>query len=365
MRTSAGSDRELIPVIISGGSGTRLWPLSRDSHPKQFLPIVGETSLYQQTLLRARQLDLPARAPIVVCNAAHHDLVLAQARALGIELECVVLEPVGRNTAPAVAVAALLATRRVDAAADPLLLVMPADHVITDPRAFAIAVRTAVAAAEAGRLVTFGVVPDRPDTAYGYIRRAARHGAWAEIAQFVEKPNLEKAKEYVASGEYFWNSGMFLFTAGQVLAEMRKHAPAILTVCERVVAAATADGVVARLGGEFTECPANSLDYAVMEKTTRGAVVPLAAGWSDVGSWPSLHDALPHDAQGNSASGEVLLESCSNTYIYASSRIVAAVGLEGIVVVETEDAVLVLQRDRAQDVRNIVDALRAQRRNST
>jgi mannose-1-phosphate guanylyltransferase/mannose-6-phosphate isomerase len=359
------SDRPLIPVIISGGSGTRLWPLSRETRPKQFLPLVGSTSLYQLTLSRVRGLGLGVRPPIVVCNEAHGDFALAQSRGLGIELGAVVLESVGRNTAPAVALAALLATRAVGAGEDPLLLVLPADHVIADERAFAAAVRVAVEAAERGRLVTFGVVPDRPETGYGYILRGRRHGDWADIGKFVEKPDLATAEAYVASGEYLWNSGMFLFSAARWLEELQVHAPEILAVCERAVAAARSEGAVVRFGAELAHCPADSIDYAVMERTTYGAVVPLAAGWSDVGSWSALHDVLQRDAQGNSTSGDVLIESCRNVQVRAKTRLVAAVGLEDVVVVETEDAVLVLRRDHAQDVKKIVDALRARQRRET
>ena len=308
MAPSSNRGRALIPVILSGGSGTRLWPLSRANRPKQFLPLVGATTLFQQTLLRARALGLGVQSPIVVCNAAHRELVATQSREIGVEPHAIVLEPVGRNTAPAVAVAALLATRTAAAGVDPLLLVLPADHVIADQPAFAAAVRIAAEAAESGRLVTFGVVPDRPETGYGYIKRGAQHGGWAEIGKFVEKPDRATAEAYVASGEYSWNSGMFLFSAAQVLAELRAHAPAILAACERAVAAARADDGALPLGAEFAECPADSIDYAVMEKSARGAVVPLAAGWSDVGSWAALRDIVTQDAQGNARSGDVLLE---------------------------------------------------------
>ena len=213
--------------------------------------------------------------------------------------------------------------------------------------------------------MTFGIVPDRPETGYGYIKRGAQHGGWAEIGKFVEKPSRDTAEAYVASGEYWWNSGMFLFSAARVLAELRAHAPAMLAACERIVAAATADGGVLRLGAEFAECPADSIDYAVMEKSARGAVVPLAAGWSDVGSWAALRDVVAPDAQGNARSGDVLLEECRNTYVVAKHRLVAAVGLDDVVIVETDDAVLVLKRDRAQDVKKIADALKAAKRAET
>jgi mannose-1-phosphate guanylyltransferase/mannose-6-phosphate isomerase len=365
MSLSASSERALIPVVLSGGSGTRLWPLSRQARPKQFLPLVDKTSLFQQTLLRARALGPGVQSPIVVCNAAHRELVVAQSREIGVEPHAIVLEPVGRNTAPAVAVAALLAARAAAAAIDPFLLVLPADHLVADQAAFAAAVRVALEAAEGGRLVTFAVVPDRAETGYGYIKRGARHGAWAELVQFVEKPDRATAEAYVASGEYGWNSGMFLFSAQRALAELRAHAPAILAASERSVAAARADDGVLQLGAEFAECAADSIDYAVMEKTSQGAVVPLSAGWSDVGSWAALLDVVARDAHGNAASGDALLQECRNTYVVAKHRLVAAVGLDDIVIVETDDAVLVLKRDRAQDVKTIVDGLKAAKRAET
>ena len=365
MAAGLGSGRALIPVILSGGSGTRLWPLSRETRPKQFLPLVGSASLYQQTLSRIGQLGRAFSPPVVVCNAAHCDFVLEQSREVGVELGAVVLEPVGRNTAPAVSLAALLAARAAGSAADPALLVLPADHVIADERAFAAAVGIGLEAAERGRLVTFGVVPDRPETGYGYILRGARHGDWADIGKFVEKPDLRTAEAYIASGEYFWNSGMFLFSAARWLDELRVHAPEILAACERAVGAARNDGIVVRFETDLAQCPADSIDYAVMERTSHGAVVPLAAGWSDVGSWSALYDVLPRDAQGNSVSGDVLIESCRNVHVNAGTRLVATVGLEDVVVIETQDAVLVLRRNHAQDVKKIVDALRAQRRRET
>jgi mannose-1-phosphate guanylyltransferase / mannose-6-phosphate isomerase len=362
MRSSRKVQPALVPVVLSGGSGTRLWPLSREARPKQFLPLVGATSLFQQTLLRVQRLDVDARRPIVVCNAGHRDYVAAQSKEVGIEPQAIVLEPIGRNTAPAVAVAALFAAQ-VDS--DPLLLVLPADHVIADGRAFGAAVRVAMEAAQEGRLVTFAIVPDRPETGYGYIRRGAARSGWAELDEFKEKPDRATAEAYVASGEYGWNSGMFLFAARQLLAEMRTHAPDIVAACERVVAAAKLEGGQVRLGAEFAQCPSNSIDRAVMEKTSQGAVVTLDAGWSDVGSWTALHEVLARDAAGNATSGDVLLEACRNTYVVGNRRLVAAVGLENIVIVETDDAVLVVDRERAQDVKNIVDALKAAKRSET
>ena len=354
----------LIPVVLSGGSGTRLWPLSRELRPKQFLPLVGESTLFQQTIARTSALGTQVRAPIVVCNESHRFLVAEQLRENGVAAEAIVLEPKGRNTAPAVAVAALLAVaaeeKRSGAgpAADPLLLVLASDHVILDEPAFRTAVQAAIVPATDGYLVTFGVVPDRPETGYGYLLRGHEHGPWAELAKFVEKPDLATAQKYVDSGRYLWNSGMFLFSAKTFLKELAAHAPAIHAACERAVKEAIADADFLRLGAAFAACPADSVDYAVMEKTPRAAVVPLAAGWSDVGSWPALHDVLDKDAEGNTTSGDVLLESCRGSYAVAKSRLVALVGVTDVVVVETSDSVLVMARERAQDVKRIVDALK-------
>jgi mannose-1-phosphate guanylyltransferase/mannose-6-phosphate isomerase len=284
-----------------------------------------------------------------------------------------VLEPVGRNTAPAVAVAALVALARTrsggngpGADADPVLLVLPADHVIRDVESFREAVAAGRAAAEQGRLVTFGVVPDRPETGYGYIRRARGEGPAYPVAEFVEKPDHATAVRYVQSGEYFWNSGMFMFRASAYLAELERHAPAMLAACKAAVAAATRDLDFTRLpAAEFGACPADSVDYAVMEKTALAVVVPLDAGWSDVGSWSALQDALPTDAQGNVTAGDVISEGATGCYLHSTSRLIAAVGLADHVVVETKDAVLVAPRDKVQDVKALVARLKAQGRYET
>lgn len=349
--------RPVIPVVLAGGSGTRLWPLSRESLPKQFLPLVSRDSLFQQTLLRARALHgFRVERPIIVANAAHRDLVLSQSRAVEVEPECVVLEPGGRNTAPAVALAALLARRTADA--DPLLLVMPADHVIGDTAAFAAAVRVGETAAAEGRLVTFGVVPERPEVGYGYIQRGEVQAEWAEVRRFVEKPNLATAESYLHSGDYLWNSGIFLFSAGRVIEELTAHAAPIVEGCERALAEADVRSGRVELGAAFLAVPSISIDYAVMEKTSHGAVVPMSVGWSDVGSWSALHDIAQHDEQRNSTRGDVLLESCTNTFVVAGKRLVAAIGVDDLVIVETDDAVLVMRRDRAQHVNQIVARLK-------
>jgi mannose-1-phosphate guanylyltransferase/mannose-6-phosphate isomerase len=348
----------IVPVILSGGSGTRLWPLSRELYPKQLLPLVGEDTMLQATLTRLQGIDGLAD-PIVVCNEAHRFLVAEQLRQIGVKPAAILLEPVGRNTAPAVALAAATALQEREQGADPVLLVLPADHVIRDPDTFRGAVATGAKLAQEGKLVTFGVVPDRPETGYGYIRAAARDGA-AAVQQFVEKPDAALAAEYVNSDEYFWNSGMFMFRAGRYIEELRTHRPEIVTQCVAAIAGAKADLDFMRVDKHaFEECPSDSIDYAVMENTAHAWVVPLDAGWSDVGSWASLHDACEADAAGNVSVGDVLYEDVTNCYLYAESRLVAAVGLADCIVVETKDAVLVAPRDRVQEVKTLVERLKA------
>ena len=353
----------LTPVILSGGAGTRLWPLSRELYPKQLLPLVGKETMLQATALRVAGLD--ASAPIVVCNEAHRFLVAEQLRIINFPAQAILLEPVGRNTAPAIALAALAALH--DGKADPLLLVLPADHVIRDVPAFQAAVRTAISAAESGRLVTFGVVPSAPETGYGYIRRGSALGAGLEgvydISEFVEKPDAQRAREFLEGGDYLWNSGMFLFRASRLLAELDKHAPDIAASCRQAFAASRYDLDFTRIDEQlFRACRSDSIDYAVMEKTDAAAVVPLSVGWSDVGSWSSLHSALAATVNDNVTHGDVVLENCSGTYVHASSRLVAALGLNGHVVVETKDAVLVAPMDRVQDVKALVMRIKSEGR---
>ncbi len=354
---------KLRPVIMCGGSGSRLWPLSRAQYPKQLLALTGGHSLLQQTVQRLDGLGDRLLEPLVSCNEGHRFLVARQLAEIG-ATPTLVLEPEGRNTAPAVAVAALLESEPEST----LLLVLPADHVIRDGTALVRAVQVAIPAAEAGRLVTFGIVPSSPETGYGYIRSIAGDGDVLAVDRFVEKPDFETARRYVQSGSYFWNSGMFLFSAAAYLAELAAHHPDMVEAC-RLALGDAAHGTERREirldAGAFHACPADSIDYAVMERTDRASVVPLDAGWSDVGSWASLHDVSDQDAASNTLTGDVVAVDCTDTLIRAESRLVAAVGLDGCVVVETKDAILVAPKARAQDVKSIVAELDAAGRPET
>ncbi|HEX9473583.1 MAG TPA: mannose-1-phosphate guanylyltransferase/mannose-6-phosphate isomerase [Steroidobacteraceae bacterium] len=348
-------DIPLVPVVLSGGAGTRLWPLSRELYPKQLLPLISARTMLQETLQRLTGLG--AAAPIIVCNETHRFLVAEQLRVINTPAQAIVLEPVGRNTAPAIALAAHAALSV--AGRDVLLLVLPADHVIRDTAALHAAVRIAASLAQAGQLVTFGVVPHAPETGFGYIRRGPAAGGGWRIAQFTEKPARERAEEFLASGEYFWNSGMFVFSARRFLAELERHAPDIAAACAEAFGAARADLDFTRVDAQaFAACRSESVDYAVMERTGDAVVVSLEAGWSDVGSWDSLHDASEPDGEGNVIRGDVLAEDTKNCYLYAQSRLVATVGLRDCVVVETKDAVLVASRDRVQNVKTLVTRLK-------
>ena len=339
---------DILPVILSGGSGTRLWPLSREAYPKQFLPLVGDDTMLQATWRRVA--PIAARSPIIVANHEHRFMVAEQLREIGIEPGAVILEPVGRNTAPAIAIAALQA---ISNGVDALLLVLPSDHVIREDGEFHAVVREAAIAAEEGKLVTFGIVPAGPETGYGYIKAGPGTGARA-VERFVEKPDIETARSYVASGEYLWNSGMFLFKATRYLDELRAFNPAILEACEQALAKASRDSDFIRLeAASFEACPSDSIDYAVMEKTADSVVIPLDAGWSDVGSWSALWEVSSQDANGNAHHGDVIEVDCKNTYAHGT-RLIAMVGLEDVVVVETDDAVLVGNRHRIQEVKEIV-----------
>lgn len=350
----------IIPVILSGGVGSRLWPLSRELNPKQFLPLAGSESLLAETALRVSSVP-DCSAPIVVCNDDHRFMVAEQLRRQGVNPQAILLEPVGRNTAPAVAVAALEA---VKVHPEAVLLVLPADHVIRDTAAFAAAVAVGLPHASAGKLVTFGIIPEAPETGYGYIRRASAEDRGAyPIEQFVEKPSLELAEQYLASGEYFWNSGMFLLGAQAYIDELASHAPEMMSAVARAVELASTDLDFVRLDADaFAACPGDSIDYAVMEKTRSGMVVPLACGWSDVGSWSSLWEVGEKDPDGNVCHGDVINHGSRDSYVYSSARLVTTLGLDNIVVVETADAVMVADKDSVQDIKAIVSRLKSNNR---
>ncbi len=346
----------LTPVLLSGGVGSRLWPLSRETHPKQFLPLAGELSMLQETLQRTSGLE--ESAPLVVCNEEHRFMVAEQLRQVGLRASALILEPEGRNTAPAVALAAL---RAVESDPGALLLVLPADHVIQDTGAFAAAVGKAVPMAQQGKLMTFGVVPSSPETGYGYIKCGASLDTdLFELERFVEKPDASTAEAYVESGSYLWNSGMFLLQAQAYLDELEKFQPDMLLACRSAMDGAQVDMDFVRPDAElFAGCPSNSIDYAVMENTERGGVVSLDCGWSDVGAWSALWEVAERDDSGNACKGDVVLDNCSNSYFRSESRLLAATGVDNLVVVETADAVLVADRDHVQDVKNIVNRLKA------
>ena len=349
----------LRPVILAGGSGSRLWPLSRRLNPKQFLALTGEATLLQATLGR---LDgLADTAPLVICNEAHRFLAAEQMRQAGVDDATLLLEPVGRNTAPAIALAALQATAAGD---DPLLLVLAADHFIGDTAAFQASVEAARPLAAAGWLVTFGVVPTAAETGYGYIERgAALAGGGHAVRRFVEKPEAATARQYVDAGHFYWNSGMFLFGASAYLHALAAYQPEMLAACREALAGGAHDLDFLRVDADaFARCPGDSIDYAVMEKTDAAAVVPLATPWSDIGSWSALWAAGERDGDDNFLQGDVVTHDVHGTLVHADHRLVAAVGVEDVVIVETKDAVLVAHRERVQEVRRIVEALEAEGR---
>lgn len=364
------TEKELFvqPVVLSGGSGTRLWPLSREKYPKQLLPLFGQDSLLQATIRRVDGIaGVQLAAPMVVCNEEYRFVIAEQLRKMGKE-GVIVLEPVGRNTAPALTLAALEATKN---GSDSVLLVMPADHVIVDVAAFQVVVRHGAALADAGNVVTFGITPDCAETGYGYIQTGeALDESACKIARFVEKPNQDTAQAYVDSGDYLWNSGLFMMRASVWLAAIQQCRADIHAACQAAWQVEQLDGNFVRVGKtEFEQCPSDSIDYAVMEKIAAGdlnlptgVVIPLAAGWSDVGAWDSLWHALPKNAEGNVLQGDVLLNDCVDTLAMSSGRLIACIGVSDLVVVETPDAVLVAHKSKTQDVKKVVDALKNQGR---
>ena len=346
----------ILPVIVAGGTGSRLWPLSRQLNPKQFLPLAdAEMSMLQATILRLR--GLAAATPQLICNEQHRFLAAEQLRQLDMEHASILLEPVGRNTAPAIALAALQACKDGQ---DPVLLVLAADHLIQDVPAFHASIQAALPLAQDGKLVTFGVVPDRAETGYGYIEKgpAVGTGGFA-VSRFVEKPDLATACDYLASGNFFWNSGMFMFQASRYLQELERFQPQILVACRKALEGGTQDMHFTRVDTDvFAACPDDSIDYAVMEKTADAVMVPLDAGWSDIGSWSALWDVSPKDMHGNVFKGDVLSQASQNSYVHADSRLVTLVGVDDLVVVETKDAVLVAHKDKVQDVKKIVEQIK-------
>ena len=350
----------VVPVILSGGFGTRLWPASRKRRPKHLLPLRDERTMFRITLERTRGLAGVA-APLIACNEDHRPGIQRDLHRAGYDDATIVLEPVGRNTAPAVAAAALQLVARHGEA---VMLVLPADHVVADEEAFARAVSVAVPQAEKGRLVTFGIVPTFPATGYGYIQTGDRlTPSVRTVSRFIEKPRRSTAARYLRTGGYLWNSGMFVFSAAAVLEELERYAPAVLAACREAVARAESrNGLILLDEESFAASPAISIDYAVMEKTTRAAVVPLDAGWSDVGDWAALWDLADHDADGNTIGGDVIAIGARNSLLRSTGRLLGVVGVVDLVVVEAADAVLVAARDRAQDVKALVERLQSEGR---
>ena len=383
MRDKENPIKLTVPVILAGGTGSRLWPLSRELYPKQLLALVNQNTMLQDTVLRTRGITRIA-APQIICNEEHRFMVAEQVRQTGINPAAIILEPFGRNTAPAVAVAAMQAIANGQ---NPILLILPADHFIKNISAFYKTINIARYYAAAGKLVTFGILPQTPETGYGYIRagkkylsplidssaenranmeEGANNASIHAVAAFVEKPDRSTAERYLASGDYFWNSGMFMFTAFRYLEELEKFAPEMLTACRAAHAGSIRDIDFSRLSEEaFSACPSNSIDYAVMEKTKDAVVVTLDAGWSDIGSWKALWEIGDRDKAGNVIKGDVLVHESKNCLIVAESRLVTAVGLEDHVIVETADAVLVARKDRVQEIKAIVNQLKVLKRQET
>ena len=349
-----------IPVIMAGGSGSRLWPLSRSMFPKQFLVLNDKNNLTMLQSTIERIDGMSTLEPIIITNEQHRFIVAEQLREYDIKSR-IILEPAGRNTAPAIALAAFEAVKYGE---DPILLILAADHVVLDKEAFQQSIKHALVQAELGYLVTFGIVPTSPETGYGYIHRGREIDKNAyKVEQFVEKPSLEIAEKYIASGDYYWNSGCFMFKASSYLNELKQFSPEIYDICEKATKKMLKDIDFIRVDeNEFLKCPDDSVDYAVMEKTDQGIVVPMDAGWSDVGSWSALWDVSDKDQNQNSYRGDVIMKNTSNCYIYAPNKLVAAVGLDNIVIVDTKDAVLVADKSRVQEVKQVVEQLKGEGR---
>lgn len=347
------------PVILAGGSGTRLWPLSRQLYPKQFLPLLSQKTMFQMTLERLE--GIKHNNPIVVCSKEHRFLVAEQLRQIGIDDAAILLEPVGKNTAPAIALAALYA---IDKAPDAVLLVMPSDHYIATPELFHKALDKALKAANTGQLVTFGVVPVKPETGYGYIKRGPNiDDEVFKVERFVEKPDKKTAEMYLEEGTYYWNSGMFVFKAKTYLNELKKLEPGIYDCCQKAFQGAKQDLDFLRIDeAAFIRCPANSIDYAVMEKTQNAAVVPMDAGWSDIGSWTALWETCPKDKEENCLKGDIISKDTHRCFIRSEGRLIATIGIKDLIIIDTKDALLVADKNKTQDVKEIVETLKQQKR---
>jgi len=344
----------IFPIILSGGSGTRLWPLSRSEHPKQFIKLINDETLFQNTIKR---LPLEAENPLIICNENHRFIVAEQLRQIDKKNNGIILEPVGKNTAPAVALAAL---RLKDDFNDPILLVLSADHVIQNIEAFHNSISRSVSLAKNGKLVTFGITPTSAETGYGYIEtQNTKKSQYYDIKSFIEKPKKTLADKYVKSDNYFWNSGMFMFKASTFLKEINEYAPEILIACKKSLQFDNKDADFIRLNElEFTKCPSKSIDYAVMEHTKDGVVVPINVGWSDIGSWSMLHNVKNKDTNNNVIEGNVILKNVDNSFIYSSSRLTSVIGLSNIIVIDTQDALLVVDRNSDQKIKSIVEKLK-------
>ena len=347
----------ILPIIMAGGTGSRLWPLSRELYPKQFLAVTGDQSMLQQTL--ARLSGIEHQAPLLICNEEHRFIAAEQLRLGGFKHSGIILEPVGRNTAPAIALAALHALKNVSADEEPILLVLAADHLIENVEAFQTTVAKALPYAQDNQLVTFGIVPTAPETGYGYIKAGDAVGDAFFVDQFVEKPDLDVAKSYLKNGEYFWNSGMFLFKASCYIEELKKFRPDILKACEQAMITTESDMDFIRVSkSEFELCPDDSVDYAVMEKSKAVKMVPMDAGWSDVGSWSALWEVSHKDKDQNYIKGDVVTFDTKNSYIHSESKFISTVGVDNLVIIETKDAVLVARKDKVQNVKDVVNYLK-------
>jgi len=348
---------QIVPVILSGGSGTRLWPLSRKQYPKQYLALASDNTMLQETILRLKGLDDLAD-PIIVCNADHRFLVAEQCQQIGIKNPTILLEPVGRNTAPAIAAAALQSLKDSDGS---MLLVLSADHVIQDVDAFHEAINIAIQQAQSGKLTTFGIVPTNANTGYGYIKSSKENSNGAhKVEEFVEKPDLKTAQTYLEQGNYLWNSGMFMFQASVLISELSTHSPGIVVSVNNAINNATQDLDFIRLDKQaFESSPSDSIDYALMEKSDNVVVVPLDAQWNDIGAWPALYDIGIKDSQGNVIKGDVITQGTTNTYINADHHMVAAIGVDNLIIIDTPDVTFIATQDKAQEVKGIVESLQA------